>query len=58
MRTPHKLGRHDHPSVRLQAMTFGEPQAAWAAAADVAAVTHVRYLDAPVRRVLSILPTK
>ena len=33
------------------------PQASWAAAADVAAETHVRYLDAPVRRVLSIVPT-
>ena len=28
-------------------MAFGEPEAAWAAAADVAAETHVRYLDAP-----------
>ena len=37
-------------------MAFGPPQAAWAAAADVAARTHVRYLDAPVRRVLSIIP--
>jgi nickel-dependent lactate racemase len=42
----------------LHAMTFGEPQAAWAAAADVSAETHIRYLDAPVRRVLSILPAK
>jgi nickel-dependent lactate racemase len=40
-------------------MSFGEPHAAWAAAADVAAETHVRYLDdAPVRRVLSLIPTK
>jgi nickel-dependent lactate racemase len=42
----------------LHAMTFGPPQEAWAAAADVSAQTHVRYLDAPVRRVLSILPEK
>ncbi len=34
----------------------GAPSAPWAAAADVAAETHVRYLDAPVRRVLSIVP--
>jgi nickel-dependent lactate racemase len=40
----------------LHSMAFGEPRAAWAAAADVAAETHVRYLDAPVRRVLSIVP--
>ena len=32
------------------------PRAAWAAAADVSAETHVRYLDAPVRRVLSVVP--
>ncbi|MGH8824493.1 MAG: lactate racemase domain-containing protein [Jiangellaceae bacterium] len=42
----------------LHAATFGEPQAAWAAAADVSAETHVRYLDAPVRRVLSLVSTK
>jgi nickel-dependent lactate racemase len=40
----------------LHSAAFGEPQAAWAAAADVAAETHVRYLGAPVRRVLSIVP--
>ena len=34
------------------------PEAAWAACAEVSAETHVRYLDAPVRRVLSIIPTK
>ena len=39
-------------------MSFGEPEQAWAAAADVSARTHVRYLDAPVRRVLSIMPTR
>jgi nickel-dependent lactate racemase len=42
----------------LHAAAFGEPQAAWAAAADVSAQTHVRYLNAPVRRVLSIVPAK
>ena len=34
------------------------PEAAWAAAADVSAETHIRYLDAPVRRVLSLIPAK
>jgi nickel-dependent lactate racemase len=43
-------------STQLHSIAFGEPRAAWAAAADVAAETHVRYLDAPVRRVLSIVP--
>src|SRR3954469_6031728 len=42
----------------LHALTFGSPEAAWAAAADVAAETHIRYLDAPVRRVLSLIPAK
>jgi nickel-dependent lactate racemase len=42
----------------LHAAAFGEPRAAWAQAAEVAAETHVRYLDAPVRRVLSVMPTK
>ena len=42
----------------LHAASFGPPEAAWAACADVSAQTHVRYLDAPVRRVVSVVPTK
>ncbi|MCK9899622.1 lactate racemase domain-containing protein [Frankia sp. Cpl3] len=42
----------------LHAAAFGEPRAAWAAAAEVSAETHVRYLDTPVRRVLSVMPEK
>jgi nickel-dependent lactate racemase len=42
----------------LHAAAFGPPEQAWAACADVSAETHVRYLDAPVRRVLSIIPEK
>ncbi|MEH1127947.1 lactate racemase domain-containing protein [Micromonospora sp. CPCC 206061] len=42
----------------LHAASFGPPEAAWAACAEVSARTHVRYLDAPVRRVLSIVPAK
>lgn len=38
--------------------TFGPPEPAWAAAAEVSARVHVRYLDTPVRRVISLLPTK
>ena len=45
-------------STAVHAAAFGTPEAAWAAAADVSAQTHVRYLDAPVRRVLSVIPTK
>jgi nickel-dependent lactate racemase len=42
----------------LHAASFGTPEAAWAACADVSAETHVRYLDAPVQRVLSLVAPK
>src|SRR6478735_6311174 len=42
----------------LHAAAFGTPEDAWAACAEIAAETHVTYLDAPVRRVLSIMPAK
>jgi nickel-dependent lactate racemase len=42
----------------LRSVSFGEPEPAWAAAADVSALAHITYLDAPVRRVLSLLPVK
>jgi nickel-dependent lactate racemase len=42
----------------LHSMAFGTPEKAWEAAAEVSAQTHVTYLDRPVRRVLSIMPTK
>ncbi|SNY69091.1 lactate racemase domain-containing protein [Paractinoplanes atraurantiacus] len=42
----------------LHAAALGSPEQAWAAAAEVSAQTHVRYLDAPVSKVLSIIPTK
>ncbi|GAA4689573.1 lactate racemase domain-containing protein [Phytohabitans rumicis] len=42
----------------LHAASFGPPEEAWAACAEVSAQTHIRYLDAPVRRVLSVLPAK
>ena len=42
----------------LHAAAFGTPEDAWAACAAVSAETHVSYRDAPVRRVLSIMPTK
>lgn len=42
----------------LHAAAFGTPEDAWAACAAVSAQTHVSYRDAPVRRVLSVMPTK
>lgn len=48
-----KSGSHD-----LHAASFGDPQSAWAAAAQVSAQTHVRYLDRPVKRVVSLIPSK
>jgi len=42
----------------LHSISFGDPESAWASAADVSAQTHVRYLDAPVRRVVSVMPAK
>lgn len=45
-------------SDELEAATFGRPEAAWAAAADVSAQTHIRYLDAPVQRVVSVMPRR
>jgi lactate racemase len=42
----------------LHAVAFGTPEDSWAACAEISAQTHVTYLDHPVRRVLSIMPTK
>jgi nickel-dependent lactate racemase len=40
----------------VSALFFGTPEEAFQAAADVSAQVHVRYVDAPYRQVLSILP--
>ncbi|MGV8909627.1 MAG: lactate racemase domain-containing protein [Propionicimonas sp.] len=48
-----KSGSYD-----LHAASFGPPEAAWAASALISAETHVKYLDAPVRRVVSLIPEK
>jgi len=45
-------------SDKLHACSFGTPEEAWRACADISAQTHVRYVEAPVKRVLSIMPTK
>jgi nickel-dependent lactate racemase len=48
----------EHVSGGLESLSFGEPEGAWADAAEVAAETHVEYLDEPVRRVLSVIPER
>ena len=48
----------DHATGGLHSLSFGAPELAWAAAADVAADTHIEYLPAPVGRVLSIVPSR
>lgn len=42
----------------LHAAAFGTPEQAWAVAAGVSAEAHVQYLDAPLRRVVALIPTK
>ncbi|WP_375487802.1 lactate racemase domain-containing protein [uncultured Jatrophihabitans sp.] len=42
----------------LHAMSFGDTASAWAEAAAVSAQTNITYLDAPVHRVLSLVPPK
>ncbi|MBK8446941.1 MAG: DUF2088 domain-containing protein [Micropruina sp.] len=48
-----KSGSYD-----LHAAAFGSPEAAWAACALVSSETHVKYLDRPVKRVVSLIPEK
>jgi lactate racemase len=45
----------DHGTGGLRSMAFGDPVAAWAAAAEVSARTHIVYLPHPVQRVLSLV---
>lgn len=42
----------------LHAVAFGDTRSSWEAAAAVSAETHVRYLDEPVQRVVSMMPPK
>ena len=48
----------DHATGGLESLSFGEPAEAWAAAADVAAESHITYLERPVQRELSLVPTR
>lgn len=42
----------------LHAITFGKPHSAWELASAISSKTHIRYFDKPVKRVLSIIPSK
>jgi nickel-dependent lactate racemase len=42
----------------LHAAAFGTPEQAWESAAAVSAQAHVRHLEAPVARVLSLMPRR
>ncbi|GAB7191762.1 lactate racemase domain-containing protein [Kineococcus sp. NUM-3379] len=46
------------PGGAVEFCAFGTAEESWAAAAAVAAETHVRYLEAPVQRVLSLVPAR
>ena len=46
----------DHGSAALHSVSFGDTISSWAAAAQISAESHVTYLDAPVSRVLSLVP--
>jgi nickel-dependent lactate racemase len=48
----------DHGTGGLHSLSFGAPGEAWAAAAEIAAETHIEYLAAPVQRVLSLVPAR
>jgi lactate racemase len=43
-------------SAALHSVSFGDCVSAWESAAEISAATHVTYLDAPVPRVLSVVP--
>ena len=43
-------------SSALHSVSFGDCISSWKSAAEISAATHVTYLDAPVRRVLSLVP--
>ncbi len=46
----------DAHSDGVAGLFFGAPETAWRAAADLSAELHVRYVERPYRRVLSVLP--
>ncbi len=42
----------------IEAAAFGSPEEAWAATAEIAAQTHVSYVDEPYHRVISVMPRR
>ena len=40
----------------LHAMSFGSPESAWAACAQISAHTHIRYVEKPYKRIVAIMP--
>jgi nickel-dependent lactate racemase len=47
---------HRGDGLGVHGVWTGTPEDAWAAAAELSAKVHVRYLDRPVRRVVSVMP--
>lgn len=47
----------DRFSDGIHALSFGSPREAWSAASEIAAQSHIEYLERPVQRVLSLVPT-
>jgi lactate racemase len=45
-------------SGEIEAAAFGTPEEAWAACAEIAAQTHVAYVDEPFERVISVMPRR
>ncbi|MDO5500365.1 MAG: lactate racemase domain-containing protein [Propionibacteriaceae bacterium] len=45
-------------SGEIEAAAFGTAEDAWAAAAEIAAETHVNYVEQPFQRVISCMPTR
>ena len=43
---------------KLHAISFGKPHSAWELASAISAKTHIEYLQKPVKRVFSVIPSK
>lgn len=43
---------------RISSLSFGAPHTAWETAAAQSSRTHIKYLDRPVKRVVSIIPSR
>ena len=45
-----------HDKTKCRGIFFGTPEEAWSAAADLAAQTHIRYVDQPYNSILAMAP--